>query len=345
MIEESRLKLEAAYASEAAARRQAEAAEEEAQNALDLANCSLDVMQITTTSLGHGQLSVGLPATDEPRFSSQLSLGFSAVDSPEFKAEMVRNQGLAERIAYHIEEAMLAMKRGTKARTRVTAGRWQGYYDMILGRLLAIKVRCYEYNWACAIMKRNPPRFENPKSNAWRLVPSEVISYSEKAKAAAKEATVLLRRVVDEHPGTPWAMMARGELRDPLGFKWVETYVDPFARDAQASGRTEKPSPWYLQRTQLNIATRLAKQGLLEEARKALSQVGDLTPGAADASEVIKQRGELSAVLGLWDRAAADYSESVRLRPEDPFTRKSPDPGGSSRPASARRRAGRHRPA
>jgi tetratricopeptide (TPR) repeat protein len=36
---------------------------------------------------------------------------------------------------------------------------------------------------------------------------------------------------------------------------------------------------------------------------------------------VIRQRGELFAILGLWDRAAADYSETVRLRPEDTFTR------------------------
>ena len=36
-----------------------------------------------------------------------------------------------------------------------------------------------------------------------------------------------LRRVVDDHPATPWALLAERELKDPLGFKWMETYVPP----------------------------------------------------------------------------------------------------------------------
>ena len=51
--------------------------------------------------------------------------------------------------------------------------------------LLAMKVRCYEYNWACARMKKDPPKFSSPKSNAWRLVPDQAIQYSEKAATAA----------------------------------------------------------------------------------------------------------------------------------------------------------------
>ena len=31
----------------------------------------------------------------------------------------------------------------------------------------------------------------------------------------------------EEHPATPWALLAQRELKDPLGFKWVETYVPP----------------------------------------------------------------------------------------------------------------------
>ena len=90
-----------------------------------------------------------------------------------------------------------------------------------------MKVRCYEYNWACARMKKEPPKFTNPRSNAWRLVPDTAIQYSEKAAAAAREAETLLHRVVEDHPATPWALLAQRELKDPLGFKWVETYVPP----------------------------------------------------------------------------------------------------------------------
>ncbi len=36
-----------------------------------------------------------------------------------------------------------------------------------------MKVRCYEYNWACAKMKKDAPKFEKPDSNAWKLVPDD----------------------------------------------------------------------------------------------------------------------------------------------------------------------------
>ena len=96
--------------------------------------------------------------------------------------------------------------------------------------MLAMKVRCYEYNWACAQMKKNTPKFSNPRFNAWRLVPDANIQYSEKAAATAREAQALLRRVIEDHPTTPWALLAERELKDPLGFKWVETYVQPRPR-------------------------------------------------------------------------------------------------------------------
>ena len=37
-----------------------------------------------------------------------------------------------------------------KFRDRETSRRWQAHYDLIRGRLLAMKIRCYEYNSACA---------------------------------------------------------------------------------------------------------------------------------------------------------------------------------------------------
>jgi hypothetical protein len=79
-------------------------------------------------------------------------------------------------------------------------------------------------------MKKDPPKFADSKSNTWRLVPDTAIQFSEKAVAASKEAKMLLQRVIDEHPTTPWALLAQRELKDPLGFKWVEMHVPPQPR-------------------------------------------------------------------------------------------------------------------
>jgi hypothetical protein len=103
-----------------------------------------------------------------------------------------------------------------------------------------MKVRCYEYNWACARMKKDPQKFTNSRSNAWRLVPDKTIRYSENAVSAGRQAETLLRRVVDEHPSTPWALLAQRELENPFGFKWVEHHVPPRPRNNDSEAAAQK---------------------------------------------------------------------------------------------------------
>jgi hypothetical protein len=172
------------------------------------------------------------------------SLSFPPSDAPEFKDVMAVNQGIAERTAYTVEEALVPINAVAKLRDREISRRWQAHYDLIRGRLLAMKVRCYEYNWACARMKKDPPKFSSPKFNAWRLIPDPNIQYSEKAAVAARDAEKLLRRVIEDHPTTPWALLAEREIKDPLGFKWVEAFVQPRPRgnDNAAAQRKNKPS-------------------------------------------------------------------------------------------------------
>jgi hypothetical protein len=163
----------------------------------------------------------------QQKLPSMPNMFFPPNDAPEFKEYMAANQGIAERTAITVDEALVPINAVAKLRDRETSRRWQAHYDLIHGRLLAMKVRCYEYNWACARMKKDPPKFSNPKSNTWRLVPDQAIQFSDKAAVAAKEAQMLLQRVVDEHVATPWALLAVRELKYPFGFKWVENYVAP----------------------------------------------------------------------------------------------------------------------
>jgi hypothetical protein len=168
------------------------------------------------------------------------SLYFPPNEAPEYKDMMSANQAIAERTAYTVDEALGPINAVAKLRDRETSRRWQAHYDLIRGRLLAMKVRCYEYNWACARMKKDPPKFSNPRFNAWRLVPDQSIQYSEKAVAAGREAQMLLRRVIQEHPTTPWALLAERELKDPLGFKWVENFVPLRPRGNESAAQRKK---------------------------------------------------------------------------------------------------------
>ncbi len=182
----------------------------------------------------------------QQRLPGMPGLYFPPADAPEFKDAMANNQAVAERTAYTVNEALGPINAVAKLRDREPSRRWQAHYDLIRGRLLAMKVRCYEYNWACARMKKDMPKFSNPRSNAWRLVPDTNIQYSKNAAAAAKEAETFLRRVVEEHPATPWALLAQRDLKDPMGFKWVEHYVPPMRRNnnaAEAKKKKNDPKP------------------------------------------------------------------------------------------------------
>jgi hypothetical protein len=176
-----------------------------------------------------------------------LNFGFPS-DAPEFKDAMRDGQVVAERTEYTVNEALVPISERSviKAREHEKSRRWQANYDLTRGRLLAMKVRCNEYNWACAKMKRDPLKFTKAGSNSWRLVPDPEVKASDKAAAAASEATKLLERVIKEHPGTPWALFAQREIKDPFGFKWVETTVRPVVRNnnaADAPAKKAKPMP------------------------------------------------------------------------------------------------------
>jgi len=52
-----------------------------------------------------------------------------------------------------VDAALEVISPAAKFRDQETSRRWQAHDDLIRGRLLAMKVRCYEYNWVCALMK------------------------------------------------------------------------------------------------------------------------------------------------------------------------------------------------
>jgi hypothetical protein len=70
-------------------------------------------------------------------------------------------------------------------------------------------------------------KFKSAESNVWKLEPADEITTGSAMSKMAKKAKEFLQRVVDDHPGTPWALLAQRELDNPVGWKWVEEYDAP----------------------------------------------------------------------------------------------------------------------
>lgn len=132
---------------------------------------------------------------------------------------------------------------GEADRADEVSPRWQAGYDLAIGRVLAAKVRAEGYNAMLATAKRGL-KFSNSKNNTWVLRHDPDISTGSQMAKAAQKAEGYLQRVVDEHPGTPWALLASRELKTPLGWKWTEEYTNltpPANRTAANNNNRPRP--------------------------------------------------------------------------------------------------------
>jgi len=133
---------------------------------------------------------------------------------------------------------------GLSDRDKVEEKRWQASYDLALGRVLALKVRTDAYNIMLAQAKAGM-KFKDPKNDTWRLeVDDDISAVGSQTEKLALQAGMLLKRVVDEHPGTPWAHYAAAELRQPLGYRWEEAHtgVNEKKNDGGGGGGGNRPS-------------------------------------------------------------------------------------------------------
>ena len=152
-------------------------------------------------------------------------LRFVKREEGEFSAALTEAQQSAAALEPKINGLFEILKNGEGDRDKEETPRWRAGYDLAMGRVLAVKVRTEGYNQILAAAKRGL-KFKDPKDNTWVLAPSDEITVGSQMVKLAERAKMYLNRVVQEHPGTPWALLAERELKDPLGWKWKEEFTD-----------------------------------------------------------------------------------------------------------------------
>lgn len=173
-------------------------------------------------------------------------------------AELKTDLDVAQRTAAVLEPRLAQLynilKTGEKDRTKLTGARWQAGYDLAMGRVLAVQVRTAGYN-AILAKAKNGMKFQDENNDTWELVPADEVTVSSALEKAAAQSREYLTRVVENHPGTPWAYLAERELAEPLGWKWTEKHTNvrpPMARNGGGGGgrppqdmlkKIEKPKP------------------------------------------------------------------------------------------------------
>jgi hypothetical protein len=148
-------------------------------------------------------------------------LHFIKRDEARMKQQLDKAQQAAAKVAPGVDKLYELLREGTRARAELTGPRWQAGFDLAFGRVCAAKARIDGYNAMLAALKRGKS-FENPDSTTWILEASDMSEASSSLRNLAKRADEHLQRVIDEHPGTPWAAIAEYELKTASGWKWTE---------------------------------------------------------------------------------------------------------------------------
>lgn len=148
---------------------------------------------------------------------------FLATSDNVLRQQITEAQKPLAEVDYFLQRLQNTLEAGERDRDKLDSDRWRAGYDLAMGRVLAMRVRAFGYNSVLADMKASPKSFEKDGSNEWKLKPSESINGGAQVRKLNKKATEYLNRVIDEHPGTPWAYLASVEIGDPLGWEWVES--------------------------------------------------------------------------------------------------------------------------
>ncbi len=167
---------------------------------------------------------------------------FPRTDDAQFARSLSFAQRSAAKLEPKIEELVTVLRQGERDRDKVTTPRWQAGYDLAMGRSLAVKVRTEGYNAMLALAKQGL-KFKDSHDDTWELRPTDSVTVNSALEKDATDAKKYLNRVASDNKGTPWAMVAERELRDPLGWEWHESFTDVSGRIAQARAGRNRQRP------------------------------------------------------------------------------------------------------
>jgi hypothetical protein len=165
-----------------------------------------------------------------------------SVEPGEYALPVTDALGRCRNLFALLTEAEQRLKAVQDLRKQEKSRRWRADYDLMLGQVLAYRVRLFQYSIALEQFARSIPtrKFADKKSNQWAvgisakdlLKPDEQQLRATKVSVddlerARKAALKQFAAVQEEHPGTPWAARAAWELSRGFGMTFLERYIPP----------------------------------------------------------------------------------------------------------------------
>jgi len=155
-----------------------------------------------------------------------------AVNPAQFTEQAKTNVRTAQGLIRYYEQAATAFENIRDQRNQEADPRWQANYDLLYAQIVAFKVRAIEYAEYVEAFVKTPKTITNPlgptkKTNFWEIRTRKKTLTGDRVADDIARAEKMLRAVMKDHAGTPWATRAQIELRRGFGVELVEYYLDP----------------------------------------------------------------------------------------------------------------------
>lgn len=155
------------------------------------------------------------------------------IDRTEFAKRAELNIAKAQRLIEYFAAAEQALEQVAPLRQREPSVRWRADYDLTRAQLVAYQARLYDYIEYVRAFTVQPKPIKNElgparPTNRWsaRTV-KRTLADDERVAALRDRSLELLRKVVKEHAGTPWASRAEYEIGRGFGIELFEDHDDP----------------------------------------------------------------------------------------------------------------------
>lgn len=146
----------------------------------------------------------------------------------EIKARVAKDQrGLATAVL-ELNESLEQLEDAAKKRDQEKSRRWQANFDYVHARLLERIAYTFEYNYMLASIRTDSlPELTPEQHTGWRLASRDKMQCKgeegKQAKKYASDAKEILKKLAEEHRGTPWEVLAKRDILNALGLEWKAT--------------------------------------------------------------------------------------------------------------------------
>ncbi len=120
-----------------------------------------------------------------------------------------------------LEDSLKALEKLGASKGDEKSKRWLAHYDYVLALTKARFAYVNEYNFVLAkIRKDELPTIDPAIHKGWRLAAVEKISSPREVKDQADDARKLFAKLIQDHPGTPWEILAKRDRLTAIGLEW-----------------------------------------------------------------------------------------------------------------------------